>query len=59
MSKLKLTLVKSTVRKPEYQKQTAIALGLRKIHQSVEVEDSLTMKGMVRTINHLIKIEKV
>jgi large subunit ribosomal protein L30 len=59
MSKLKLTLVKSTVRKPEYQKQTALALGLRKMHQSVEVEDTLTMKGMVRTINHLIKIEKV
>jgi large subunit ribosomal protein L30 len=59
MSKLKITLVKSTVRKPAYQKETALALGLRKMHQTVEVEDSITMKGMVRTINHLITIEKV
>jgi large subunit ribosomal protein L30 len=59
MSKLKVTLVKSTVRKPEYQKQTALALGLKKLNQSVEVEDNLTMKGMVRTINHLVTIEKV
>jgi large subunit ribosomal protein L30 len=59
MSKIKVTLVKSTVRKPEYQKQTALALGLRKMHQSVELEDSITMKGMVRTINHLVTVEKV
>jgi large subunit ribosomal protein L30 len=59
MSKLKVTLVKSTVRKPAYQKETALALGLKKMHQSVEVEDNITMKGMVRTINHLITVEKI
>jgi large subunit ribosomal protein L30 len=59
MSKLKVTLVKSTVRKPEYQKQTALALGLKKLNQTVEVEESSAMNGMIKTIHHLVSVEKV
>jgi large subunit ribosomal protein L30 len=59
MSKIKITLVNSPIDRPERQKQTLIALGLNKINASKEVEATPQILGMVRKVNHLIKVEQV
>jgi large subunit ribosomal protein L30 len=58
MGKIKVTKVKSVIRRPEDQKRTMEALGLRKMNQSNEFEDSSSLRGMIRKVNHLIKVEK-
>jgi len=58
MAKIKITQVKSGIDRPERQKRTLKALGLRKINASVEVEATPQILGMVRTVNHLIKVEE-
>ena len=59
MAKLKITQVKSGIDRPERQKRTLRALGLRKLHSTVEVEATDQVKGMVRAVNHLVKVEEV
>ena len=59
MAKLKVTQVRSTIKRPKDQKDTIIALGLGKINRSVEVENSLHIAGMIRKVNHLVKVEEV
>lgn len=59
MSKIKITQVKSGIDRPERQKRTLVALGLRKMNASVEVEVTPQIQGMVRAVNHLIKVEEV
>lgn len=59
MSKIKITQVKSGIDRPERQKRTLVALGLRKMHATVEVEATPQIMGMVTTVNHLIKVEEV
>jgi large subunit ribosomal protein L30 len=59
MSKIKVTQVKSGIDRPENQKRTLVALGLSKINRSVEVEATPAILGMVRTVNHLVKVEEV
>jgi len=51
--------VKSGIDRPENQKRTLTALGLRKINSTVEVEATPQIQGMVRTVNHLVKVEEV
>ncbi len=58
MGKIKVTKVKSTIRRPKDQKRTMVALGLRKINQTNEFEDSPSIRGMIRKVNHLIKVEE-
>lgn len=58
MKKIKITQVKSGIDRPERQKLTLRALGLNKMNASREVEASATILGMVRTVNHLLKIEE-
>jgi len=55
---LRVTLVKSPIGFPEPQKRTAKALGLRRMHQTVEHEDSPALRGMLAAIVHLIRIEE-
>ena len=55
---LKITLVKSTIGQKQNQKDTARALGLRKMHQTVIRPDNPQMRGMVFTIQHLIRVEE-
>ncbi len=43
----------------ERQKRTLIALGLRKMHQTVEVEATPQIRGMVQAVHHLVKVEEV
>ena len=58
MSKLKVKLIKSGIHHPERQKRTLKALGLTKLNKTVEVEASAQVKGMLNTVNHLVKIEE-
>lgn len=59
MAKLKITQVSSTIRRPERQKRTMEALGLRRLHQSVELEDSPQLRGMIDKVQHLVSVEEV
>lgn len=57
MAKIKITQVKSGIDRPERQKLTLKALGLKKMHATVEVEATPQILGMVRKVNHLVKVE--
>jgi len=57
MKKIKITLVKSPIDRPERQKLTLKALGLNKLNSSKEVEASVQILGMVRKVNHLVTVE--
>ncbi|MDX2047358.1 MAG: 50S ribosomal protein L30 [Chitinophagaceae bacterium] len=59
MKKIKITLVKSPIDRPERQKQTLVALGLNKTNAVKEVEATPQILGMVRKVNHLVKVEEV
>ena len=57
--KLKVTLVRSGINRPEQQKRTIVALGLRKMWRSAVVPDNLAVRGMIRAVSHLVKVEAV
>ncbi|HEY4288769.1 MAG TPA: 50S ribosomal protein L30 [Puia sp.] len=59
MAKIKITQVKSGIDRPERQKLTLRALGLKKMHATKEVEATPQILGMVRTVEHLVKVEEV
>ncbi|WP_126974127.1 50S ribosomal protein L30 [Gynurincola endophyticus] len=59
MKKIKITLVKSAIDRPERQKLTLQALGLNKLHVSKEVETTPQILGMIRKVNHLLKVEEI
>ncbi|MES2458369.1 MAG: 50S ribosomal protein L30 [Bacteroidota bacterium] len=59
MAKIKITQVKSIIDRSERQKRTMQALGLTKMNQSIEVEATAAIIGMVRKVNHLIAIESI
>ncbi len=59
MSKIKITQVRSVIDRPERQKKTMAALGLRKMNAAVEVEATPQILGMVTKVNHLVKVEKL
>jgi large subunit ribosomal protein L30 len=59
MSTLKITQIKSVISEKQYQRDTLRTLGLRKIGQSVEREESPSVIGMIRTVAHLVTVEEV
>jgi large subunit ribosomal protein L30 len=59
MKKIKVTQVKSAIDRPERQKRTLEALGLKKMNASKEVEATPQILGMVAKISHLLKVEEV
>ena len=59
MARLKITQVKSRIGATAQQRKNLAALGLRKIRQSVEHEDSVIIKGMLERVKHLVTIEEV
>jgi large subunit ribosomal protein L30 len=59
MAKIRVTQVRSTIDRPERQKRTIVALGLGKINRSVEVENTPQIAGMVRAVQHLVKVEQI
>lgn len=59
MEKIKVTLVKSKIGANKRQKRTVQALGLRKINSSAEHNATPQILGMVRKVDHLVKVEKI
>jgi large subunit ribosomal protein L30 len=59
MATLRIKQVRSKIKRPENQKRTLQALGLRRMNHVVEHEDTDQIKGMVRTVAHLIEVEVV
>ena len=57
-STLRVTLVKSPIGFPEPQKRTVRALGLHRMHQTVEHNDTPALRGMLTKVVHLLKIEE-
>lgn len=58
MAKIKITQIKSVIDRSEKQKRTMQALGLKKMNQTVEVEATPAIIGMVRKVNHLVRVEE-
>jgi len=59
MKKTKITQIKSAIDRPERQKLTLKALGLTKLHNSKEVEATPQILGMIRKVDHLVKVEEI
>jgi large subunit ribosomal protein L30 len=57
--KLRVTLVKSTIGAVPKNKKTVEALGLRKVNKTVELPDNDSVRGMLRMVNHLVKVEEI
>jgi large subunit ribosomal protein L30 len=55
---LKITLVKSPIGYSKRQKGTVRALGLKKINQTVEHDDTPVIRGMIFKISHLVQVEE-
>jgi large subunit ribosomal protein L30 len=58
IKRVRVTLVKSAIGYSERHKKTVRALGLRRLHQTVEHDDTQTLQGMLLLVNHLVRIEK-
>lgn len=54
-----VTLVKSPIGYTKDQKQTVLALGLRRMHQTIEHQDTPALRGMIRKVIHLVQVEEV
>jgi large subunit ribosomal protein L30 len=59
MGTFKVTQVKSVIDRPKKQKDTIKALGLKKMNQSVEVEATPQVLGMVKKVAHLVEVEEI
>ena len=59
MEKIKITQVRSTIKRPKDQKLTIQALGLRKINHTIEKDATPQIMGMIRKVAHLIKVEQI
>ena len=57
--KLKITLVKSTIGASPKHKKTVEALGLKKMHKTVEMPDNAAVRGMIAQVKHLVKVEEI
>lgn len=58
MAKIKIKQVRSAIGRPKRQKDTIQALGLKKLHQEVEVEATPQILGMIRKVEHLLEVSK-
>jgi len=59
VAKLKITLVRSVIGRPETQRRTVRSLGLTKTNSSVIQEDTPQIRGMINKVSHLLKVEEV
>ena len=55
---LKVTLVKSPIGAVPKHKKTVEAMGLRKMHKTVELPDNAATRGMIQQVQHLVKVEE-
>lgn len=59
MAKLKVTQVRSTIHRKEPQKRTIIALGLGRLNKSVVHNDTPQIRGMIKSVTHLVQVEEI
>ena len=59
MAKVRITQVRSTIKRPNTQLLTIQSLGLGKLHASVEVEYTPQIRGMVKKVNHLVQVTEL
>lgn len=59
MAKVKITLKRSLIGRPETQRKTVRALGLRKINSVVELPDNPAIRGQLHKVEHLIAVEEI
>ena len=55
--KLKVTLIRSGINRPKPQKLTIKGLGLTKMHKTVILNDTPAIRGMIRKVSHMVKVE--
>lgn len=58
METLKITLVKSMIGRPKKHRRVLCGMGLTKLNKTVELEDTPSIRGMVHTVSHLLKIKE-
>ena len=59
MAKVRISQVRSTIKRPERQKRTIKALGLGRINRSVEVELTPQIAGMINKVSHLVAVTEL
>ncbi len=59
MAELKITLKRSVIGRPQNQRDTVKALGLRKLNSTVVKTDNDAIKGMINTVSHLVDVEEI
>lgn len=59
MQKIKITQIKSVIDRPKKQKDTMVALGFKKMNQTIVKEGSPQVKGMIAKVSHLLLVEEV
>ncbi|WP_035100097.1 50S ribosomal protein L30 [Aneurinibacillus terranovensis] len=59
VAKLQITLKRSLIGRTEVQRATVQALGLRKIHQTVEHQDNPAIRGMVNKVSHMVEVKEI
>ncbi len=59
MAKLRVTQIKSKIKSTKRQKRTLEALGIKRMHHTVELDDTPQIKGMIKKVEHLIKVEQI
>jgi large subunit ribosomal protein L30 len=57
MATIKITQTGSPIRRPKDQRATLVGLGLNKMHKTAELEDSPEVRGMIRKVQHMVKVE--
>jgi large subunit ribosomal protein L30 len=57
--KLKVTLVKSMIGKPEKHRRVLRGIGLRKMNRAVQLEDTPAIRGMIHVVSHLVSVEEI
>ncbi|WP_298687306.1 50S ribosomal protein L30 [uncultured Sphingomonas sp.] len=57
MATIKVTQTGSPIRRTADQRATLVGLGLNKMHKTRELEDSPAVRGMIRKVNHMVKVE--
>lgn len=57
-SRLKITLIRSMVGRPEKQRKVLRGMGLTRINKTVELEDTPSIRGMANKVSHLVRVEE-
>jgi len=57
-STVRVTQIGSPIGRPKYQRATLIGLGLNKMHRTSELEDTAAVRGMIRRVHHLVRVEE-